>query len=387
MPEGVAVRNRADTRARNLEHTSDVQRRTEEEMRDDPQKADQQAVKSPLLLLGLVAAISIGATVQLSDARTEVEPWLRVSHAANAVEGEVQPVESLISADTVTLFSSTHPVLPPAIAALDDALLRSPMLYHPPFAEEVDRWVGRWSRNFSRWMPAYLERMTSFEDVVDDALAAEELPWSLRFLPVIESGYSPTAVSSAKAVGMWQFMAPTARDHGIEVSSLVDDRRDPFVSTAAAASYLRTLHADFDSWFLALAAYNAGPQRIRGLMQRYLPDEPPSDAVYWALREVLPEETRDFVPNFLGAVIVASDPVAFGYDAPEVTPFRFDIVPVRGAVSLETVARATGATRGEIERLNPEYLRGVTPPDREVELRLPVGTADGFRAYFADQPG
>ena len=90
-----------------------------------------------------------------------------------------------------------HPVLPARFAGLDDELLASPMLHHPPFAAEVDKWVGFWSENFSKWMPSYLERMTSFEVMVDSVIDARGLPWSLRYLPVIESGYSPTAVSSA----------------------------------------------------------------------------------------------------------------------------------------------------------------------------------------------
>jgi membrane-bound lytic murein transglycosylase D len=183
---------------------------------------------------------------------------------------------------------------------------------------------------------------------------------------------------------MWQFMAPTARDLGVEVSSLVDDRRDPFVSTAAAADYLVELHERYDSWFLALAAYNAGPDRIDGLLRRWLPDVEPSDAVYWALRDVLPRETRDFVPNFIGAVVVASAPEAYGYATPPRADFDFETVPVRGSVSFSTIARATGRHTDEIARLNPELLRGVTPPDREIELRLPPGSAGAFRAYFSE---
>ena len=223
----------------------------------------------------------------------------------------------------------------------------------------------------------------TFADVVDVTLGEQGLPPSLRYLPVIESGYSPTAVSSASAVGMWQFMAPTARDLGVEVTALVDDRRDPFVSTSAAAEYLDSLHEKYGSWFLALAAYNAGPDRIDGLIERYLPDVEPSDAVYWALRNVLPKETAAFVPNFLGAVIVASEPTAYGYAPPRASPFDFETISVRGSVSFATIARATGRSTDDIARLNPEYLRGMTPPDRQVDLRLPPGSGDAFRAYFA----
>ena len=120
------------------------------------------------------------------------------------------------------------------------------------------------------------------------------------------------------------------------------------------------------------------------LFPHYLPGEQPSDAVYWALRNVLPRETADFVPNFLGAVLVASDPEAYGLSAPVSADFVFETVPVVGSVSFATIARATGSSTEEIARLNPEYLRNVTPPDRQVDLRLPPGSVERFRAYFAE---
>lgn len=369
---------------------------------------DERAIRSPGLVLLLGACLVGFVTVSLSDIRESVvfEP---IAQTAGPVrDGEVRPVDEVPSIDDVrgarggrtpsrspgdtgvTTFADNtvvvgHPILPPRFEGLRDELLASPMLHHPPFAAEVDHWVGLWSENFAKWMPSYLERMMSFDAMVDSVVDAKGLPWSLRYLPVIESGYSPTAVSSASAVGMWQFMAPTARDFGIEVSPLVDDRRDPFVSTDAATTYLAELREQFGSWFLALAAYNAGPERINGLLERYLPDVERSDAVYWALREVLPKETADFVPNFLAAAIVASDPVAFGYRVPARRSFEFEPVPVIGSVTFETIARAAGSTRSEIERLNPEFLRGRTPPEREVLLRLPPGTAASFRSYFADE--
>jgi membrane-bound lytic murein transglycosylase D len=321
--------------------------------------------------LGTVRLVAAGGSLQ------EAEPP-RVVEAV-----EVMPDVVALGANRVGMVTAAHPLLPPRFHGIDDEILASPMLHHPPFAAEVEVWVEKWSSTFSRSMPTYLERMTSFAAVVDVTLDERSLPPSLRYLPVIESGYSPTAVSSASAVGMWQFMAPTARDLGVEVTPLVDDRRDPFVSTGAAVQYLDFLRGKYGSWFLALAAYNAGPERIDGLIERYLPDVEPSDAVYWALRNVLPTETAAFVPNFLGAVIVASDPVAYGYSTPQVSPFDFETIAVQGSVSFATIARATGRSTDEIAWLNPEYLRGMTPPDRQVDLRLPPGSGAAFRAYFA----
>ena len=351
---------------------------------------NESAVRSPGLILGLAACVVGYGTLQLVERQDAVEPWTLASAPTGPVgepRGEVQPVEALTGMQAVYVVAAGHPALPPRFSGLEDELLASPMLHHPPFAAEVDRWVRFWSHSSSDWMPSYLTRMTSFESMVDEQLAARELPWSLRYLPVIESGYSPSAVSSASAVGMWQFMAATAQDFGIEVSPLVDDRRDPFVSTAAAAQYLDQLREDFGSWYLALAAYNAGPHRINGLLDQYLPDTEPSDAVYWALRDVLPKETADFVPNLLGAIIVASDPTSYGYDIPTRSAFEFERVPVFGEISFEIVARASGSTPKEIERLNPEYVRRVTPREREVELRLPPGSVALFRQYFAGAGG
>lgn len=326
-----------------------------------------------VLLLAL-AAVTGWSTWSLATARAGIAESIGPELEAMSEVAEQVPVDGAVLPE--------HPILPERFEGMVDELLASPMLHHPEFAAEVDRWIGRWSTNFSRWMPTYLERMTAYEVLVDTTLSSHDLPWSLRYLPVIESGYSSTAVSSASAVGMWQFMAPTARDLGLDVDDWVDDRRDPVASTAAAADYLLYLRGEFDSWFLALAAYNAGPDRVKRLIARYLPDVENSDAVYWALRKVLPKETAEFVPNLLGAIIVGSDPTAYGYEAPSRSFFEYDPVAVNGAVSFVTVARAAGTTTEAIATLNPEYLRRSTPPRRQVELRLPRGTAPAFRSYF-----
>jgi membrane-bound lytic murein transglycosylase D len=271
--------------------------------------------------------------------------------------------------------ASTAPMAETTPPWLDDAILTSPMFQDQRFLAEVHKWVTFWETRHSKWVPSYLERMTWFEGNVDAVLAEHELPWSLRFLPVLESGYSTSAVSSASAVGLWQFMEPTAKDFGMEVTPVVDERRDPFKSTDAAAKFLSELHDEFDSWFLALAAYNAGPARIRGILRRHAPGAPMSDSLYWAVREHLPAETRDFVPKFLGAVFVAANPEAHGYERPTARPFRFDRVLVTDQTSLSAIARAADTTHDEIKRLNPEFIGGVTPPRRNSYVRVPLGSA------------
>lgn len=340
--------------------------------------------RAGLGVLLTLTALGVGTAVgtrALSSARDNVAASIKPE--LDEVLAVTETYEPAIDSDALVLVG--HPHLPERLTGIEDALLASPILFHPDVVAEMERWTGYWSSNLAPYVPLYLSRMTAFEGVVDSTISSRELPWSLRFLPVIESGYSPTAVSSASAVGLWQFMEPTARDFGIEVDRYVDERRDPFVATAAALRYLEQLHQDFNSWFLALAAYNAGPERIRGLMERYLPEEEPSDAVYWALRPVLPKETAEFVPNLLGAIIVASAPTEYGYDPPSPTAFAYDSVPVMGSIDFRTIAEAAGATIEDVTWLNPQFLREATPSDREVMLRLPTGTAGTFRAYFAQR--
>jgi len=328
-------------------------------------------VRYPGLFLWLFACLVAAGTHLLATAAPPTTGGVWVATAATPPqEGRPESHVEAVSTSSV----AERPVT--------DALLASPMMNHPEFRAEVERWVRFWSTGPREWFPSYLSRMLAFEEMVGDNLHARGLPPSFRYLPIIESGYDPTAVSHASAVGMWQFMEPTARDFGIEVDQWVDDRRDPFISTAAAGDFLVQLYEEFDSWFLALAAYNGGPQRIRGLIRRHAPNAEYSDALYWALREVLPRETREYVPNLIGAITVASDPTRFGYPEPEPALFAFEPVRVFGEVDFETVARATGSTADEIARLNPELVRRRTPALRQVELRLPRGTTRAFADYF-----
>jgi len=274
----------------------------------------------------------------------------------------------------------------PELIEVRDPLRTSPMLRDPDFAAEVQQWVGRWSGDTAPWLARDFERMGEYSLEVDSILASRGLPNSLRFLPIIESGYNPTAVSSARAAGLWQLMEGTARGLGVRVSPLLDERRHPRVATEAALDLLEALHADFGSWFLALAAYNSGPGRIRRLLDLHAPLEPPSDDLFWKIRPHLPRETRDFVPKFFAAVEIGEQPHLFGH--PRTTPPStvYDEVEVPDATSLDVVARASGIDQDEVERLNPHVMRGVTPAGVRVTLRLPAGAGDLFRARYAELP-
>jgi membrane-bound lytic murein transglycosylase D len=203
---------------------------------------------------------------------------------------------------------------------------------------------------------------------------------------MIESGYETNATSSASAVGIWQFMAGTARAEGLEVSEWLDERRDPYRSTDAAIRHLSGLYKQFGSWYLAAAAYNSGSGRISRLLKEYGRNKGP-DETFWALQDELPQETRGYVPGLVVAAIIGEYPQLFGLDdvVPD-APVQFDMVVVPQSTSLGAVARASGSTTEEIRRLNPQFFRGATPPDHESHVRVPAGASAGFVTAFAKIP-
>jgi len=265
-----------------------------------------------------------------------------------------------------------------------DEILRSAMARDPEFQGEVERWVRYWRTTAARWFPEYLQRMAAFSPLVDSSLVRKGLPPSLRYLPIVESGYSPRAVSRAQAVGLWQFVEPTARGFGMWVGPLLDERRNPFKSTEAAGDFLLQLRGQFGSWFLALAAYNSGPNRVQRVLDRYAPLAPRSDSLFWALRGHFPRETREYLPKFFAAAMVARSPELHGFETPADTLwFAFDEVEVPDATTLDVVAEAADVAQEEIERLNPEVVRGITPPGRTTRLRVPPGTGAAFAERYA----
>lgn len=267
-----------------------------------------------------------------------------------------------------------------------DPILGSIVSEDARLLERVDHWTDFWTSRGGEHFQRYLIRMARYHELVDRELTDRGLPGSLRYLPVVESGYHPGAVSRVGATGLWQIMRPTAGHLGLQASSLVDERRDPVLSTRAALDYLQEMYLQFDSWFLALAAYNAGPGRISGILDRHGPSDESlhGDEVYLMVRAHLPAETREFVPRFLAAALLASDPESWGFELPlDPQVLAFDEVQVPDAVSLDVVARAAGVHEDEITDLNPHFLRGFTPAGRPSDVRVPLGRGDAFAEAFS----
>jgi membrane-bound lytic murein transglycosylase D len=240
----------------------------------------------------------------------------------------------------------------------------------------VERNIGLFSNTIKDRFSLWLSRSGKYLDMMKGILRQKDVPENIVFLSLIESGFSPNAYSVANAAGPWQFIASTARRYGLEINWWKDERRDPVKSTAAAADYLKDLHNMFGSWNLAMAAYNAGEGRIQKAMKRSNADN------YWDLLGTrhIKTETKEYVPRFIAASLIATNPQEFGFQDIEYhEPLSYDVVEVDTPLDLSVVAECAGTTLDEIKRLNPELRRWCTPPDAvNYQLRIPPGTKSRF---------
>lgn len=282
--------------------------------------------------------------------------------------------------------SGPSPTLMPPPAGVPDAIVDSRWARHPDMAARVGEWVLYWSNEGRTDFQIYLERMERYRLMVEPEIFRRGMPPSLRVLPMLESSYRPAAVSPARAVGLWQFMSGTARSMGLTVTSLVDERRDPVRSTALALDFLVELKERFGSWYVALAAYNAGPARVARILRRHDPLAPSGDSLYVALRRELPPETGDFIPKLLAASRIAADPERYGLEMPSTVPMVYDEVTVPDATSVDVLADAAGVAQHEIEELNPQFLRGFTPYREQTLVRVPEGAGREFARRYAQVP-
>jgi membrane-bound lytic murein transglycosylase D len=232
-----------------------------------------------------------------------------------------------------------------------------------------------------------LARSGRYDDMIRRTLQAEGVPQDLIYLAQAESGFHPLAVSRAGARGMWQFMGSRAKGYGLERSWWVDDRQDPEKATRAAAHHLHDLYNEFGDWYLAMAAYNSGPGTVQSAVKRT------GYADFWELyrRNVLPKETRNYVPIILAVTIMAKNPAQYGLDSVvKDKPVPYDTVKIDYPIDLRLAAECVDATAEDLLDLNPSLLRMTTPKftgdDKEFELHLPAGTADKFETAVASIP-
>lgn len=246
--------------------------------------------------------------------------------------------------------------------------------------------LGPTRARFAIW----LGRLARYEGMIRDRFRLAGIPEDLVYLGIIESGYSSTAVSRANAVGMWQFMSYTARAYGLRVDTWVDERRDPFRATDAAARHLADLYAELGSWYLAAAAYNGGAGRVlRGLRRLSQTPESVSDETFFDLsaRRYLRRETRDYVPKLIAAALIAKAPAQYGFDTiPYLRPLVFDEITVPAQTGLDVIAQLADTTAQAIMELNPQFVRGATPPGETAIVRVPRGTGTLVSRRYGELP-
>jgi len=221
-------------------------------------------------------------------------------------------------------------------------------------------------RNF---MDKVLYRSGKYFPLMRKILKANDAPEELIYLSVQESGLDPKIVSRAGAVGLWQFMPATGYEFGLYQDQFRDDRRDFEKATESAARYLKSLHRTFDDWYLAFAAYNAGPGRIRNAVNKS------GSKDYWTVRGYLPGETKNYVPSILALSFIFRDPQSYGFKAPEYgKAISFDRVNIKGNLSFDKIAQLCETDVDVIMELNPELLNESLPQyDVPYQLRIPHG--------------
>jgi hypothetical protein len=246
--------------------------------------------------------------------------------------------------------------------------------------EKVEEFIKFFQEKADTFFLRSLARSQAYEAMMKNIFREKNLPEELFYLALIESGYNPNALSRAKAGGIWQFIAKTARRFGLKVNKWVDERRDPEKSTYAAAAYLKSLYEIFNCWDLATASYNAGEGKVLRAMKKANSQD------FWEIsrHRYLRQETKKYVPKFLAAVLIAKEPQKYGFSNIEFQPpLVYEKVLVPPSTNLERIARAAETGLSEIRALNPALKRGKTPPDVSLfEINIPPGKKEVFERNF-----
>lgn len=263
--------------------------------------------------------------------------------------------------------SDTEALVPSSAAGSNPELDAIPTDINPL----VEKWINYFQGRGRGHMERYLSRSTRYSALMKKILRQNGLPEDLIYIALIESGFSSKATSHAAAVGYWQFIRGTGKRYGLEINALVDERRDPVLATQAAAEYFKGLYSVFGSWYLAMASYNVGENRVkREVMNNYTRD-------FWELarKKRLPKETINYVPKFIAAKLIGNDPEKYGFtEIDYMTPIEFESIKVNRPVNLKAMAENMNFDYDDFKSLNPKFKGEIAPLKAgALELRIPVG--------------
>lgn len=245
--------------------------------------------------------------------------------------------------------------------------------------KSVDQFISYFQNKGRRQFEIWLDRYYQYGPMLKKILNEYELPEELAYLAMIESGLNPKAYSRAKATGMWQFMYSTGKKYGLQRNWYIDERRDPEKATHAAAKFLLDLYKEFDHWYLALAAYNGGPGRVHRATRLHQTSD------FWQLHS-LPRETRNYIPYYLAAAIIASNPTSYGFKTPKTKQHKYEVVEIKQSADLAVLANSAGTSLKTLKAYNPELRQSATPVDVVYRLKIPVGKKEQFVTNFNSLP-
>lgn len=264
----------------------------------------------------------------------------------------------------------------PDIPATDEVMIQrlqlTPTTIEMPFNPVVKEHIKLYVEKRRSLIETMLGLSLYYMPIFEEALEREGLPLELRNLPIIESSLNPNAVSRSGATGLWQFMLPTARGLGMEISTLVDERRDPITASANAAKYLKQLYGIYNDWSLAIAAYNCGPGNVnKALVRAGATPEDPKD--FWEIYYHLPNETRGYVPGFIAATYAMNYYADHGISpALAKRPILTDTVHISERLHFNSISNVLNIPVDELRVLNPQYRKDIIPGDiKPYALRLP----------------
>jgi membrane-bound lytic murein transglycosylase D len=243
----------------------------------------------------------------------------------------------------------------------------------------VRRWINYFQTEGRQSFRRYLERSTRWLPYIHNELEAAHLPMDIMYVALVESGFMPDAASPAGAVGMWQFIRDTGKRYGLRNSWWIDERRDVYKSTRAAVRYMTDLHKMFGSWYLVAASYNMGENGVQRLIKRHNSND------FWELadRGALPDETVNYVPKIIAAMLIAKAPALYGFrDLQYSQPYVFDYFEAPGGIDLGNLANYLGVSSQYLRELNPELLHGLIPAHvRSHRIRIPKGAVTTVAKY------